>query len=106
MSVDKAPPPISFASIHKRAKEIVENDTMLAYAVGVELRKRLVGRPSNNIKHDMLSRLVYGVWNRLIELQDLRDTGDPKAAQEFLDLVTDSLIIGYNILTEKERTNG
>lgn len=93
--------PPDFPSIHKRAKEIVEQDTVLAYAIGTELRKRLVGRSSEINRQELLSRLAYSSWNQFIEL-DAKKL-DPRYTQYVLDLVTDTLIVGYDILTERIR---
>lgn len=92
-------PPVDFKSIHKRAAEICEQDTILAYAVAKELRKRLVMRPSEEIKQEMMMRLCYTFYNNLIEIQAHAD--DPKYAQHFLNMVADTLIVGFDILNDK-----
>lgn len=92
-------PPADFKAIHKRAAELVDKDTMLAYAVGNELRRRLVGHTKQSNRHEMMSRLVYGAWNGFCDLEE-KARNNPKYMQNMLDLVTDTLIIGFDILTE------
>lgn len=99
VTTPNAPP--NFPSIHKRAAEIVEKDTILAYAVGNELRKRLVGRTQETARAELLSRLAYSAWNRFADLEKVKH--DPRYTQCVLDLITDTAILAYDILTEKGR---
>lgn len=93
------PPDVDFKSIHKQAAELCEHETMLAYAVAKELRKRLVGRTSEHVKHELMSRLVYTAYNSLVELEPHK--GNPKYLAMILDLAADTIIMGHDILTER-----
>lgn len=91
--------PPDFESAHKRAAEIVEKDTMLAYAVATELRKKLRGYTKATARHELMSRLVYGTWNTLSDIEIRKN--DPRHMHHVLELITDTLIIGFDILTEQ-----
>lgn len=103
--MEKAPPaPASdFHSIHKRAAEIVENDTMLAYAIGNELRRRLVGYSKDSARHELFSRMAFGAWNAFAALD--QDRHNPHYVRDVIALLSDTIIIGFDILTDR-RTNG
>lgn len=95
--------PPDFKAIHKRAAEIVDTNPILAYAISAALRKRLVGRDVETTKHDLLTNLAYSAWNKLTDIQ--AQPNDPKYTVRMLNLVTDTLLIGYDILTESYKPN-
>lgn len=95
---DKPPP--DFKAIHKRAAEVVEQDTIFAYAVAKELRKRVVGHDSEQVKHELLSQLAFTTWNQLVDIQQ-RGGERPEGIKTMLEVFTEALIFGYEILTEK-----
>lgn len=92
-------PPLDFKSLHKRAAELCEEETIFAYAVAKELRKRVVGRKSESLKQDLMQRLIYTAYNSLIELEPHKD--NPKYLAMILDLAADTIIMGHDILTER-----
>lgn len=93
-------PPIDFKAVHKRAAEMVETDTVLAYAIAKELRKRVVGRDSEQVKFELLSQLAYATWNDLIDIQQ-RGGDRPESIKTMLEIFSEALIFGYDILTDK-----
>lgn len=93
-----ATPPESYKSVYKRAAEIAEKDTMLAYAVGNELRKRLVGHSKEKSRQELLSHLAYTAYNNLLDLQN--QSGRPEYNKMLLDLIVDTVIMGHAILTD------
>lgn len=98
----KAGDPPNFPSIHKRATDLVKNDAVLAWAVSAALRKSLIGHSAEVSRYELLSRVAYDAWNRFIELDTVKH--DPLYSQRVLDLVTDTLIVTYDILTDTKRS--
>lgn len=94
--------PPEFQTIHKRAAEIVAKETILAYAIATELRKRIVGRTKEASKFDLLSILGYTAWNRFAEIKR-RGDNDPKYLQNVTDLLAETIIVAHDILTERGR---
>lgn len=90
-------PPVDLSSVHKRAEQIVAHETVLAYAVSVQLRKHIVGR-KGEIKYELLTRLAYESWNRFQTLQAQAD--QPTYTRAVLDLISDVTLSGYEILTD------
>lgn len=88
-----------FRSTHKRAAELVEKDPTFAYAVSTALRKRIVGRDVNDAKYELLIHLAYSAWNKLGDLQ--ADPDNPKYTVRLLNLGVETLMLGYDILTER-----
>lgn len=100
--VDQTPkPPAGFQTIHSRAADLVENDPTFAYAISNQLRKRATGRGNDVYRQEMVARVVFGMWNSMIELEHQR--GSPKYMQHFLEMLSDSLIVGFDLLMDKYR---
>lgn len=89
----------NFSYINKRAAEIAEKDPMLAYAVGRELRKRLVGRTSEVNMHEMLRHLAFTSYNNFLDLEESK--GHSRYNEMMLSLVSETIVYAYEILTDK-----
>lgn len=88
-----------FKALHHEAAIIVKSNPLLAYAVTKELRKSLVGRESEAVKHDLLSHLAIDTWNEVARLQ--QKPNDHNYTRNILELFTETLILAYDILTER-----
>lgn len=92
-------PPPDFKAIHHKARELVETDMVLAYAVAKELRKKLVGRESDAVKHDLMAHLAKSTWNEVAKLNGSEN--EPFYISRVLELFTETVILAHDILTEK-----
>lgn len=91
---------IDFNSIHKQAAELCESNMILAYAVAKEMRKRVVGRDSEQVKQELLASVAYGAWNDLLRIQQ-RGLDRPESIKPLLELFSEALIFVHDILTDK-----
>lgn len=97
--MDSQQPP-NFKAIHKRAAELVKNDPVFAYAVAKEIRKSVVGKNSENIKLQMLSRIMADGWNTLSDLTQ-HHQNSPQYSEAVVAIAADHLIVIFDILTDK-----
>lgn len=88
-----------YKSLHARAADLVKTNTVFAYAVAKELRKRLVGHESGIVKQELMERLAYSTYNSLIDIQS--KSNDKNYNTRILCLISETAILAHDILTER-----
>lgn len=88
-----------FKAIHKKAAEIVKNDPMLAYAIANHLRKSVIGKKADDVQYDIIVKILSSAWNRMLDIEPYKQ--DVKYPSLIIDLVSDTMVTIYEVLTER-----